>query len=175
MDSKDKLNEENEKKEVEEAEEIDSEIENLENLIKEKDDEVEEVKNSLLRLQADFTNYKNRVEKEKIDTIKYASEKLMMEILPVIDNFERALASMDDDNSYYEGVELIYKQILDVLKNNGLTEIIAEGEKFDPSIHHAVVMEDCEDEESETVKEVLQKGYMLNEKVIRPCMVKVIK
>lgn len=170
---KDKINEEV----IEEdgIEEIDTEIEDLKNLIEEKDKENEEIKNSLLRLQADFTNYKNRVEKEKFETIKYASEKIMGEILPVLDNFERALDSMDSDNSYFEGVELIYKQLLDVLSGNGLVEIEALGEIFDPNIHHAVIMEESEDQESETVKEVLQKGYTLNEKVIRPSMVKVVK
>lgn len=173
MENKDKL-----KEELDEDIEIITEnedIEKLNEIIESKDKEIEDIKDSLIRLQADFSNYKARVEKERSDIIKYASEDLMKEILPVIDNFERALDSMDNDNSYYEGVQLIYKQILDVLSNNGLKEIIAEGEVFDPNVHHAVIMEESDDQDSETVKEVLQKGYTLNEKVIRPSMVKVVK
>lgn len=173
MENKDKL-----KEELDEDIEIITEnedIEKLNEIIESKDKEIEDIKDSLIRLQADFSNYKTRVEKERSDIIKYASEDLMKEILPVIDNFERALDSMDNDNSYYEGVQLIYKQILDVLSNNGLKEIIAEGEVFDPNVHHAVIMEESDDQDSETVKEVLQKGYTLNEKVIRPSMVKVVK
>ena len=133
------------------------------------------LKNSFLRVQADFANYKKRAEKERLDTIKYASEKLMVDLLPVFDNFERALQSESEKDGFYEGVQLIHNQLLDALKNNGLSEIESKDQPFDPNLHHAVVMEEVEGLEEDTVVDVLQKGYKLNDRVIRPSMVKVSK
>ncbi|MBZ2175743.1 nucleotide exchange factor GrpE [Schnuerera sp. xch1] len=147
-------------------------------LIKElekKDNEIEELNDRFLRLQADFMNYKNRVEKDKENVYTHATEDIMNQLLPILDNFERALDNMDNEDSFYKGVKMIYDQILDVLKKNGLKEIQCEGEPFDPNFHHAVFAEECEDREEGTILEILQKGYMLNDKVIRPSMVKVVK
>ena len=125
-----------------------------------------------LRLMADFQNYKKRVEKEKKDLYSYANEKLMNELLVVIDNFERALEH-DPDDGFKEGIEMIFKQLTDVLEKSGLAEIPALGEEFDPNVHNAVMTEETEDYESGKVSGVMQKGYTLNGKVIRPSMVKV--
>ena len=125
-----------------------------------------------LRLMADFQNYKKRVEKEKRDLYSYANEKIMNDLLTVMDNFERALEH-DADENFKEGIEMIFKQLSDVLEKDGLAEIPALGEEFDPNVHSAVMTEETEDYESGKVSGVMQKGYTLNGKVIRPAMVKV--
>lgn len=125
-----------------------------------------------LRLMADFQNYKKRVEKEKKDLYAYANENIMSDLLTVMDNFERALEH-DADENFKEGIELIFKQLQDALEKSGLAEIPALGEDFDPNVHNAVMAEETEDYESGKVSGVMQKGYTLNGKVIRPSMVKV--
>lgn len=125
------------------------------------------------RLMADFQNYKRRTEKEKSDIYAYANEKLILGLLEVIDNFERAVLSETADEKYAEGMEMIFKQLKGVLEKSGLEEIKALGEGFDPNFHNAVMTEDNDKFESGSVTEILQKGYTLNGKVIRPSMVKV--
>ena len=125
-----------------------------------------------LRLMADFQNYKRRVEREKSEIHSRAKEGIMTELLVVLDNFERAL-DHDDGDGFREGMEMILKQLGDVLAKEGLTEIPALGEDFDPNVHNAVMTEDTDDFESGKVSGVMQKGYKLNSKVIRPSMVKV--
>ena len=148
---------------------------------KESGEENEEVKDEgkeeegelrYLRLMADFQNYKKRVEKEKRDLYSYANENIMNDLLTVMDNFERALEH-DADENFKEGIEMIFKQLSDVLEKDGLAEIPALGEEFDPNVHSAVMTEETEDYESGKVSGVMQKGYTLNGKVIRPAMVKV--
>ena len=126
-----------------------------------------------MRLMADFQNHKKRTEKEKSDIYAYANEKLVTELLAVLDNFERALAHECADESYVEGMNMIFKQLAGVLGKAGLEEIKALGEDFDPNYHNAVMMEDNDAYESGKVTNVMQKGYMLNKKVIRPAMVMV--
>lgn len=126
-----------------------------------------------MRLMADFQNYKKRVEKEKSDIYSYANEKLATELLVVLDNFERALEHDGEDKSFKEGMEMIFKQLFDVLEKAGLKEIPALGEDFDPNFHNAVMSEDTDEYESGKVSGVMQKGYTLNGKVIRPSMVRV--
>lgn len=126
-----------------------------------------------MRLMADFQNHKKRTEKEKSDIYAYANEKLVTELLAVLDNFERALAHECADESYVEGMNMIFKQLAGVLEKAGLEEIKALGEDFDPNYHNAVMMEDNDAYESGKVTNVMQKGYMLNKKVIRPSMVMV--
>lgn len=149
--------------------------EQLEEKLKEKDAEIEELTNRFLRLQADFMNYKNRALKDKESTILYATEDLMNQLLPMLDNFDRALQSAEEEDGFYQGVKMIYEQFVKILDDNGLKEIQCIGECFDPNLHHAVLMEDVEDTEEGTILEVFQKGYLLNDKVIRPSMVKVAK
>ena len=126
-----------------------------------------------LRLMADFQNFKRRTEKEKSDIYAFANEKIVSELLNVIDNFERALALGQEGDSFVEGMSLIFKQLQGVLEKAGVKEIEALGQEFDPNFHNAVMMEDTDEFESGKVSCVLQKGYTLNNKVIRPSMVKV--
>ena len=135
--------------------------------------EKEESDARYLRLMADFQNYKKRVEKEKKDLYSYANEKIIIELRAVLDNFERALEQETEGDGFKEGMEMIFKQLGDVLEKSGLAEIAALGEDFDPNFHNAVMTEETEEYESGKVSGVMQKGYTLNGKVIRPSMVKV--
>lgn len=135
--------------------------------------EDEALNTKYLRLMADFQNYKRRTEKEKNDIYAFANEKIVSELLNVIDNFERALDAGNDGDSFVEGMNLIFKQLQGVLEKAGVVEIEALGQDFDPNFHHAVLTEDSAEYESGKVTGVLQKGYLLNNKVIRPSMVKV--
>ena len=133
-----------------------------------------------LRLMADFQNYKRRSEKEKSDIYAYANEKLLAELLGVLDNFERALGhnagetSQDQEaKSFVEGMVMIFKNFKDVLEKAGLSEIEALGEDFDPNVHNAVMTDANSGYESGKVCEVIQKGYKLGDRVVRPSMVKV--
>lgn len=132
---------------------------------------------ALLRTVAEYQNYRKRVEKEKQDIMKYANEKILKDLITVHDNFERAIGTMDKDNealaSVISGIEMIKKSFDDVLDRYGVKEIDAEGKPFSPEHHHAVMTEDAEGIEGNTVLEVFQKGYTLHERVIRPAMVKV--
>ena len=129
-----------------------------------------------MRLMAEFQNYKKRAAKEKTDTLQYANEKIVAELLPVIDNFERALATETDDlEGYAKGMQLIFEQFRKALENAGLEEIKAEDEVFDPNVHNAVMAENVEDKEDGVITKVLQKGYKLRDKVVRPSMVAVNK
>lgn len=180
--NKDNTIESNEKKEdvreeIEEKEELNNEgkeVKGEENDQDTKEEEAAEEENAkYLRLMADFQNYKKRVEREKKDLYSYANEKIMMELLTVMDNFERALGQ-DAGDGFKEGMEMIFKQMSDVLEKSGLVEIKALGEDFDPNMHNAVMTEEPSEYESGKVSGVLQKGYTLNGKLIRPTMVKVV-
>ncbi len=145
-------------------------------LEKEYEEKLAETNGQLIRLQADFMNFRKRVEKEKKDTISYALEEFICTLLPVIDNFEKAMDIEDNmEDPFYKGVEIIYKQLENVLESNNVKKIEALGTEFDPNVHHAVFMEDSEEYDSGKVIEVIQTGYMLQDKVIRPAMVKVAK
>ncbi len=138
--------------------------------------ENEEYQQRLLRAQADFDNFRRRTLKEKEELGKYASAKLITELLPVIDNFERAISSAGesaDTSSYAKGVEMIFRQLEGVLKAEGLTAMEAEGTPFNPEFHQAIMQVESEEYEEGTVVEVVQKGYLLKDKVLRPAMVKV--
>lgn len=133
--------------------------------------EIDELKATVQRTQADFMNFKRRTEREKQDITVFANEKIIIEILGVLDNLERALSTFEDKgSSMYSGVEMIKNQISELLKKYEVEEIATDG-KFDPNFHHAVMQESGD--ESEMILEVFQKGYKLKEKVIRPAMVKV--
>lgn len=133
------------------------------------------LKMQLVRLQADFQNYRKRVERDKEVTVRYANEKLLTQLLEVVDNFERALASEKEHDQFYQGMELIHQQFVTLLTNNGLEELDSNGAVFDPNLHQAVMAEESAEVESGHVTATLQKGYRLNGKVIRPAMVKVAK
>lgn len=148
-------------------------IEEVQEEVKKENQEVERIRDSYLRLQADFTNYRNRQEKEKQDIYKYASEKLVTKLLTVVDNLDRALNEVKEKDAFTEGIELVREDLLNILKQEGLEEIQSDGELFDANKHHAVFMEESDSVESGHIIETFQKGYTLNEKVIRPAMVKV--
>lgn len=126
----------------------------------------------LLRLQADFDNYRRRQREAEEDGKKQAAASLASSILPVLDNFERALAAMEDTPAK-EGVELIAKQLLQVLQAAGLEEIPAQGEEFDPNLHQAVLRAEAGEENLGKVTMVLQRGYLFHGKLLRASMVQV--
>lgn len=140
----------------------------------EKKEEDEDLNTKYIRLMADFQNFRKRTEKQKSEIHAYANEKIVAQLIEVVDNFERALETEDENiKSFKDGMELIFKQLMDVLTAAGVAEIEAEDVVFDPNFHNAVMMEDTDKVASGNVSEVLQKGYTLNGKVIRPSMVKV--
>ena len=141
-----------------------------------KDAEIEELKDRLVRQMAEFDNYRKRTDKEKKQNYEIGASDFILKILPVVDNFERGLGAMTDadkESSFAQGIEMIYKQLKGVLDKNNIVEIKAEGEDFDPNFHNAVISEENPDFESGKVIQALQKGYTLNDKVIRPSMVRV--
>lgn len=136
--------------------------------------EDEDLKTQLLRLSADFQNFRRRSEAEKKDIYAYANEKVFVQLLDVIDNFDRAMDTAPEGDKFAEGMNLILKQLLDVLNKNNVVEIEALGKDFDPMFHNAVMTEAAaEGQDANKVSKVLQKGYTLNGKVIRPAMVAV--
>lgn len=128
----------------------------------------------LLRLQADFENFRARTERQRAETVAFANEGLITKLLGVLDNLERAMASGSPEDPVIQGIKLVYDEFLRILEAEGLEEIPADGE-FDPNLHHAVMMEESEDVPSDHITETLQKGYRLKDRVIRPAMVKVAK
>jgi molecular chaperone GrpE len=170
------LMEEVEEKEKNSDEELieSNEDEELEEIEETKEEEQQDdTTKKLLRLQADFLNYKNRVEREKSRLYSSGIEDVICEFLPILDNFDRALNANEKSDSFKEGVQMIYSQFKQAMEKKGLKEIEAIGKHFDPNLHHAVAVEALDDVESNIVVEVLQKGYVVNDKVIRPSMVKV--
>ena len=139
--------------------------------------ELQDANNKYLRLYAEFENYKKRVSKDKEELIKYGNEKLLLELLPVIDHLEMALKHATNDASagLVQGVEMTLKELKKTLQKFGLTEISADGQSFDPLIHHAMAQVERDDVDENTVIEEYRKGYMLNDKVIRAAMVAVSK
>jgi molecular chaperone GrpE len=150
-------------------------VEELRKKLEEKEKEAKEYLDIAQRIKAEFDNYRKRTEKEKAEMISYGQEQVIIELLPVIDNFERALATEGDYNSLREGLELIYRQFKKVLDKFEVREIEAEGQMFDPYKHHALAQEEVEGKQPNEIIEVFQKGYYLKDKVIRPSLVKVAK
>jgi len=138
--------------------------------------QAEEFRQRWLRVQADFDNFRRRTRQEKEDLLNYASMGLIGKLLPVVDNFERALAAGEtskDFDSLYKGLEMTFRQLMQVLEQEGLKPIQAVGQPFDPEIHHAVMQVQADGQEEGIVVEEHQKGYKLKEKVLRPSMVSV--
>ena len=142
------------------------------------DKRIKELEDELLRSKAEFINYRKRLEDEQVRLLKFCNEDLIKETLPILDNFERAI-SMDDTNlddevsKFLSGFKMIYCNFVNVLKNYGVVEIDGNNKPFDPIYHEAIMTEKREDVAPGMVLEVLQKGYILKGKVIRPAMVKV--
>ncbi len=153
----------------EESESQDTKIKELEKLANDNEEKY-------LRLYAEFENYKRRIQKENQINATYKAQGVLTDILPSIDNIERALQIEGDDESFkslQKGVQMVHESLLRALKDNGLEEVLAEGKEFDPNLHQAVVQDDNPDFKSGEVTQELQKGYKLKDRVLRPSMVKV--
>lgn len=136
----------------------------------------EEYYNRLLRLQADFDNSRRRTTREREEYVRHAAASLCESLLPVLDNFQLALGAKEQDPArVVEGVEMIYRQLMEVLHKEGLTPVEAEGEQFDPTKHEAAMQEITGDYPDNTVISELRRGYYLKDKLLRPAMVKVAK
>ena len=153
------------------------EIEMVKAQMEEKAKQAEENYDKFLRAQAELENYKKRVEREKSSLVKYGNEELIKAILPVVDNLERALDHPPGENldGLLEGVKITCNQLLQVLEKFGLTPIAAVGEPFDPGKHEAMMQVESADHEPNTVVSELQKGYFLNDRLVRPAMVSVAR
>ncbi|HCZ2666083.1 TPA: nucleotide exchange factor GrpE [Staphylococcus aureus] len=154
---------------IEEIDPKDQKINELQQLA----DENEE---KYLRLYAEFENYKRRIQKENEINKTYQAQRVLTDVLPAIDNIERALQIEGDDETFIslqKGVQMVHESLINALKDNGLEVIKTEGEAFDPNIHQAVVQDDHPDFESGEITQELQKGYKLKDRVLRPSMVKV--
>lgn len=164
-----------------EIERAEAEIEAAEETVEQEEaalDEAQEKANEhfeqLLRLQAEIENIKRRSEKELANAHKYATEKFVKELLAVVDSLEMAIQnSSDDAGALREGIELTHKLFLDTLIKHGVVQLDPEGEPFDPELHEAVSMQPNADVEPNTVLQVVQKGYTLNGRLVRPAMVMV--
>ncbi len=139
--------------------------------------EKDALQDRLLRTAAEFDNYRKRVERERRDLSEFAAADVLAELLPIIDNFDRALQAPagSDTDALRRGVELIHKQMLDLLRKRGVTPIDAVGADFDPNVHEAVVHEPSERHRDGEVIQELQRGYKLGDRLLRPSMVKVAK
>ena len=126
-----------------------------------------------MRTLADFENFRKRSEREKTDFFRYALAGTIKDLLPVLDNFDRALEHAADGDEFHKGVSLIYKQLFDVLQKHGLKPIEEAGVRFDPNLHEAVMREEDASVPSQTVVAILQKGYFLDDRLLRPALVKV--
>lgn len=144
-------------------------VENLENILKEKNEEI-------LRRAADLDNYRKRLTKETEDKVRFANQAVVKDFLPVMDNIEMALQHAEEGSPLREGIELTIKSFKDVLSRHGVTEINSEiGTIFDPAVHEAIMMDNTAEYENNAITLCVQKGYILNDRVIRPAKVKVNK
>jgi molecular chaperone GrpE len=148
----------------------------LESITAERDRLLEE-KNELVELlrrrQAEFDNFRKRAEREKSEVLEFAHSDSVRAILPILDDFERALKTQTADKVYARGMELIYQHLADALKKLGLETITTKGQKFDPHVHHAVDMVETGDVEEQTILDEYQPGYNFRGRLLRPAMVKV--
>jgi molecular chaperone GrpE len=143
----------------------------LEELRRERD----ALQDRLLRTAAEFDNYRKRMDRERRDLAEYAAADAIKDVLPIIDNLERALQASASDDPLRKGVELIHKQMLEMLRKRGVTPIEALGADFDPNVHEAVTHEESDQHREGEVMEELQRGYKVGERLLRPAMVKVAK
>mgnify|MGYP000712529754 FL=1 len=139
---------------------------------------VAEMQQRYMRLQADFANFKKRTAGEKLQISEVVKMEVLQNVLPVVDNFERALQVPQDKltdelKSFVDGYEMIYKQLMTVLEKEGVVKVDAVGKPFDPNYHQAVMRVASDEYDNDVVVEVLQEGYLLGDKTLRPAMVKV--
>lgn len=143
----------------------------LEELRRERD----ALQDRLLRTAAEFDNYRKRMDRERRDLAEYTAGEVIKDLLPIIDNLERALQAAAQDDTLRKGVELIHKQMLEALRKRGVTPIEALGADFDPNFHQAVIHEESAQHREGEVMEELQRGYVVGDRLLRPAMVKVAK
>lgn len=144
-------------------------VENLENILKEKNEEI-------LRRAADLDNYRKRLTKETEDKVRYANQSVVKDFLPVMDNIEMSLMHTEEGSPLRQGIELTIKSFKDALSRHGVVEVNSEiGTMFDPAVHEAIMMDNNPEFENNAITLCVQKGYLLNERVIRPAKVKVNK
>lgn len=143
----------------------------VEELRREKD----ALQDRLLRTAAEFDNYRKRIDRERRDLAEHTAAEVVTELLPIVDNLERALAAASDTDPLRKGVELTHKQMMDLLRKRGVKPIEALGADFDPNFHQAVIHEASADHREGEVMAELQRGYLLGERLLRPAMVKVAK
>jgi molecular chaperone GrpE len=143
----------------------------LEELRRERD----AVQDRLLRTAAEFDNYRKRMDRDRRDLAEYTAGEVLGEFLPIIDNLERALQAAPQDDPLRKGVELVHKQMLDMLRKRGVKPIESLGTDFDPNFHQAVIHEESAAHREGEVMEELQRGYVVGERLLRPAMVKVAK
>lgn len=170
-------NESNEKCDKNEDQQLDDDKSN-ENVEDEEENKIKELENQYKRLLAEFENFRKRTEKEKIAMFDLGATTILGKMLPIVDNFERAINSITEeikDNPFVVGIDNIYKQLNKTLEDIGVKPIKALGEKFDANLHNAVMMDEESDAEEGTITEELQKGFMYKEEVLRHSMVKVKK
>ena len=151
-------------------------VEEYKTKIAELEAKLAEEENRYLRLRADFENLRRRSQLDLQAAEKYRAQSLLTDLLPIIDNFERALqvkVTSEDAQSLYKGIEMVYNALIDATKKEGLEVIPAVGEPFDPNVHQAVMQESDSEKESGIVLKELQKGYKLKDRVLRPSMVSV--
>jgi molecular chaperone GrpE len=162
--------------EAEEQEQVADEEEQVKDETKELKEQVAQLQEQLLRNAAELENFKRRINEERVRETKYRAQSLVANIIPAIDNFERALATTVEDEAtatFLTGFKMIHTQLLEALTKEGVEVINTDGVLFDPTVHQAVMQEAVADVESGVVLEELQKGYKLKDRVIRPAMVKV--
>lgn len=153
-------------------------IKGLKEKLKEKEEEIKTLYDRLLRTQAEFENYKKRMEKEKSDLLRYANEGIIKEFLHTVDSLEIAIKHAKESNQsegIIEGIEIILKQLLRNFERFGVTSFVSIGEKFDPNRHEAVVQVESAEHEPNTIIAETQKGYFLNDRLLRPALVTVTK
>src|SRR3989344_3017177 len=149
-----------------------NEPENIKDELDQKNKTIDELTDTLKRLQAEFENYRKRVEKERIEFAQYAGAMAIEKLLPVLDSFELAIKNTNDEEKFAQGVRMIYAQFVSALESVGLRPIKAEGGQFDP-YKHEVLLKESSDKPEGTVLEELQKGYMFHDRVLRFSKVKV--
>jgi len=155
-------------------EELPTDPEELQNLVVQKTQEAKENYDRVLRLAAELDNLKKRQERELSEVRQFANENLLRELLPVLDNLERALEhgrQNETPEALMEGLDLVYQDFLKVLGRFGITPLDSVGERFNPTYHHAVMEEEAPEVEDQTVLKELQKGYLLQNRLLRPAMV----
>lgn len=132
-----------------------------------------EIKDRLLRTLADFDNFRRRAERDRSEYVQFAAMEIVRDLIPVLDDFRRAMKVETADKEYAKGIELIYQRLFETLKKAGLEPIEAAGKQFDPNLHQAVDRAESEDLPDQTVLEEYQSGYNFKGKLLRPAMVKV--